>query len=186
MPAVPIGVAAGCPGVIIAGMSYPPWPGYPTPEAVLRESGPSTGRGWALLVAGTVVWVGIVITPGVIAISVARPRNGGIPAHYYSTIWVASAAAVVVTVLEGVLIGFRRLWWGVPAAAALGTVCLAGCYVAAFMVAQPNDPSSDNAAGAGLVIFGVPAFVVLLALIAVGFGITRGAKLVYRTPRFLS
>ncbi len=186
MPAVPIGVAAGCPGVIIAGMSYPPWPGYPTPEAVLRESGPSTGRGWALLVAGTVVWVGIVITPGVIAISVARPRNGGIPAHYYSAIWVAAAAAVVVTVLEGVLIGYRRLWWGVPAAAALGTVCLAGCYVAAFMVEQPNDPSSDNAAGVGLVIFGVPAFVVLLALIAVGFGITRGAKLVYRTPRFLS
>jgi len=74
----------------------------------------------------------------------------------------------------------------VPAAAALGTVCLAGCYVAAFMVAQPNDPSSDNAAGAGLVIFGVPAFVVLLALIAVGFGIARGAKLVYRAPRFLS
>jgi len=124
--------------------------------------------------------------PGVIAISVARPRNGGIPAHYYSTIWVAGAAAVVVTVLEGVLIGFRRLWWGVPAAAALGTVCLAGCYVIAFMVAQPNDPSSDNAAGAGLVIFGVPAFVVLLALIAVGFGIARGAKLIYRAPRFLS
>ncbi len=138
MPAVPIGVAAGCPGVIIAGMSYPPWPGYPTPEAVPRESGPSTGRGWALLVAGTVVWVGIVITPGVIAISVARPHNGGIPAHYYSTLWVAGAAAVVVTVLEGVLIGYRRLWWGVPAAAALGTVCLAGCYVAAFMVAQPS------------------------------------------------
>ncbi len=54
------------------------------------------------------------------------------------------------------------------------------------MVAQPNDPSSDNAAGAGLVIFGVPAFAVLLALIAVGFGIARGAKLIYRAPRFLS
>lgn len=54
------------------------------------------------------------------------------------------------------------------------------------MVEQPNDPSSDNAAGAGLVIFGVPAFVVLLALITAGFGVTRGAKLVYRATRGLS
>jgi len=54
------------------------------------------------------------------------------------------------------------------------------------MVEQPNDPSSDTEAGAGLVIFGVPAFVVLLALITVGFGIARGAKLVYRATRVLS
>jgi len=53
-----------------------------------------------------------------------------------------------------------------------------------FMVAQPNDPSSDNAAGVGLAIFGVSALVVLFAH-RCGFGIARGAKLAQGDARSL-
>jgi len=37
-----------------------------------------------------------------------------------------------------------------------------------------------------LAIFGVPAFVMLLSLIAAAFGIASGAKLIYRATRVLS
>lgn len=156
-------------------------PPYPTPETTPTRRSP-TALGWVVVVLMTVAWVAVLVTPAAFAISVARPRDGGIPAGEHPMLEVACAAAVAATVLKGAVLGVHRLWWGIPAAAVTGVGLLAGAYIAAFVILQPNNPGSDNAAGAGVVILGVPTFVVLLALIAAGYGTSRGIARIRARP----
>lgn len=80
---------------------------------------------------------------------------------------VLASLAVMGTLALGFVLGKRRLWVHVPLAAGVGTALLAVLYVAAMVAfADPNDSTTDNAAGAGLVIFGVPTALGLAVLLA--------------------
>lgn len=176
-----------------AGWGFIPAPQWPTPP---RNWRPRTGwrpdptwttpTDWQWMrrtrgrrtsfIFATAGWVALLLTPAVIAISLAQPHDGHRTPYSDSVgLRIALAAAVAATVLEGALLGARRLTWAVPAAAAVGVTGLAGCYVAAFDIDQPGRPIDDNAVGAGLAIYGIPAFALLLVLLTTGFALTRAA-----------
>jgi hypothetical protein len=83
-----------------------------------------------------------------------------------------AAAALVCTLALGGLVGRERSWREVAATAAIGTCALLTWYVAT-MVGQPDAAGSEQAAGAGAVIFAVPAFVAIGSLLAAGASIGR-------------
>ncbi len=100
MPALPIGVAAGVP----AGDNRR----YELPDS--RGGAPSVGSldrpRVGLLVAGTAVWVGMVITPGVIAISVARPGAGRVAGDDMTQNVVITGASAGIARATALLIGY--------------------------------------------------------------------------------
>lgn len=80
-----------------------------------------------------------------------------------------AGVAIVATLVWGALLGYRRVWWLLLASASIGTWILAFGYVFSMIVlADPADPTSDNGAAVGLIILGVPAFVVVTLLLVVG------------------
>ena len=59
----------------------------------------------------------------------------------------------------------RQLGLSVPAGSA---ALLIGYVISMFISADPNDPRTDNAAGAGLVILAVPVLLVVAMLVGIG------------------
>ena len=91
------------------------------------------------------------------------PRSLG-----WSVVGSVLIAEAVLTIVFGAIIGGRGQWLDVVVTAAAGTVALLVVYVAA-MLAQPTvDGNEDQAAAAGMIIFGLPAYAALVALIAAG------------------
>lgn len=149
-------------------------------EGSTSPGGASWEGPWGLLSVVTAVWLLALLAPAAVAISMARPADGGVLSEVYPRIWALSAVAAALALVEGGVLAHGRLLWGVPIAAAAGTVVLAACYITAFVQLRPNDSASDDAAGAGLVILGIPAFAVLAIVVGLGFVAARCGARVHR------
>lgn len=78
------------------------------------------------------------------------------------------ALAVIATISFGWHLGAdRRRIVDVLLAGLIGTVALLSTYVA-LMLSQPDTPESDNAAGAGVAILGVPTLSLVVVLLGAG------------------
>jgi hypothetical protein len=91
--------------------------------------------------------------------------------------WGITAAAVVVMLVVmpsvgvGWTVGQRGTMENAITTAALGT----GMPVVAYVLAMAmwGGPGSDDAAAIGVVIFGLPTFAFIAALVGIGFGLSR-------------
>jgi hypothetical protein len=81
---------------------------------------------------------------------------------------VLGAIGAAATVCFGLWLALRRAWKALPLAALAGALVLMTWYGVAFLVLQPDDGITDNAAGAGSVMISVPAFVVVAVLLVIG------------------
>ena len=78
------------------------------------------------------------------------------------------------TVVVGYLLGVRRLWRHLLVSLGAGTIAMLCWYVVAMVAFAPsNDTSSDNAAGAGVVILGIPTLLLIGIFLALGAGAGR-------------
>ncbi len=87
---------------------------------------------------------------------------------------VSGGIALGMTVVVGFLLG-RRGWWRHLGLAVLGgTGALLFWYVVAMIAfADPNDPTADNAAAVGVIIFAIPTLLIIALLLGVGAGLGR-------------
>lgn len=81
----------------------------------------------------------------------------------------SAAIGLVFTVVVGFVLGRRRMWQHIGIATGLGTGALLFWYIVAMIVFTPaSDASSDNAAGAGLVLLFIPTLVAISAVLYLG------------------
>jgi hypothetical protein len=108
-----------------------------------------------------------------VLLTVWAPAVAGLgAAHASGTAFLAVAAplgavAVVATLLFGGWLGRGAAWRQLALASLVGTVALLAWYDV-LMFAFPGPGSDGNAAGAGTVIFAVPALLALALLLASG------------------
>lgn len=125
------------------------------------------------LVGAEAVWLAaLFVAPACLLVLLAAHRDGHLPRSRWELVVGLAGVGVAATLALGYILGTRRLWAHVPVAAMLGTALFAVLYVAAMVgLSDPNDTTVDNAAGAGLVIFGVPLFLGLVGLLALPAGL---------------
>jgi hypothetical protein len=112
--------------------------------------------------------------PLFLLVLLANHRDGHLPRSRRELAIGLAVVGVAATLWLGYTLGRRSLWVHLPVAAILGTATFGMLYVAAMVgLSDPNDTTVDNAAGAGLVIFGVPLFLSLVVLLAVPAGLGR-------------
>ena len=86
---------------------------------------------------------------------------------------VIGGICLVTTPIMGFQLGCENRWLQTVWVAAIGTGTLTAWYAALFLT-TPNDPSAENAAGAGVVILAPATFATIMALLAMGGGLAAG------------
>lgn len=87
---------------------------------------------------------------------------------------VLAAIAVLATLGWGAVLGKLKAWRTLAKSAPVGAAVLCFWYVVAMI--SSNDPTADDAAGAGLVLLGVPALIVVVLLLGIGGGLAAGVR----------
>jgi hypothetical protein len=89
-------------------------------------------------------------------------------------------------VLWGFSLGWHRAWWAAVASIPVGTWMLLSWYACAlFSMADPNDYTVDNAAGAGAAMLAVPTAAAVTVLLALGGGLGAVLRFVVRRQVFV-
>ena len=123
-----------------------------------------------------VVWAGLLVAWLPTVCSLVSSGGSVLPSTARVVLAWLIGAALSWTVLWGALLGYRRAWPVVLVSAPVGTALLMACYVVAMLASPPAStqgaasPDNDNAAGAGLVLLTVPAFLIMASLLGVGAG----------------
>jgi hypothetical protein len=151
------------------------WPPRPVPVPVPRPRLVWTNR----LKAGIAIWIGC-LASWLPAAAIAV-RSGDRGRDLIEVILVALGVGVIATLVIGWTLGRRSMWRHLRMLVWIGTVAVIWSYVIAMIgFNSDSDTTSDNAAGAGVAIFGVPIAVTIAALL---FGAAGLSCLTLRRPR---
>jgi hypothetical protein len=124
----------------------------PTPRWVLRDG--------AIWLAALVVWV------PAFSVLVVNHAPHDVTAAVGASLGTVS---IVATLAYGSLLGRHGRWRDVAIATLFGTATLAVCYIALMATTAPDPTNtSDIGTGAGLVILGLPALLLVAALLGLG------------------
>jgi hypothetical protein len=112
-----------------------------------------------------VVWLVALVAPALYVLA----RDGKLTGRGWPTLLTLGSLAIVATLRFGSYMGVRRCGFlEVLVAAVAGAVALMSIYVTAWLRQPDPDYTNDNAAGAGLVIFGPPVFLIVLTILGAG------------------
>lgn len=128
------------------------------------------------------VWLLLLAAPLLALVFSFRPSWSSQTIALYEII--GGTASLAFTFLFGLYVGYFRLWKSGWLFVAAGTFVVMACYVVAMLAtSNPNDPTVDNAAGAGIVIFVAPIALVLATVLGVGAGIATLLRIVWAKAR---
>jgi hypothetical protein len=117
------------------------------------------------MIIGGVVWLALLVAPALCGFV----RDGNLADRGWFTFLALVFVAIVATLRFGSYMGVRRCGFPeVLVAAVAGTTALMLIYGQAWLEQPDPNFTNDNAAGAGMVIIGLPVFLIVLALLGVG------------------
>jgi hypothetical protein len=125
------------------------------------------------LLAGTVIWL-LLLVAWEPATTIAVLRADKFDDSAATVLVITAAIAALATLFWGCVLGRTRRWRQLAISTAMGAGALLVGYVAIMLAtASPDDPTVDNAAGAGLAMAAVPTVIVVGAVLFFGAGIGR-------------
>jgi hypothetical protein len=117
------------------------------------------GAAWLLILGAPVA---------VLLVMVAVAPHQLLARRQLLVIVMVASVVLLATVGFGMALGYGGRWLQVGVAALAGTATLAFWYVAAMISTASPDSGADNAAGAGVVILGLPVLAALTLLLYLG------------------
>jgi hypothetical protein len=128
------------------------------------------------LVLALIVWLVLLGAPGPAMLYRAFPDR--LMSGEWAVVNRLAYVSLLSTIVFGAVLGWSRRWGEMVIAALLGTGVLAMWY-ADLMFANPQpDGVDDIAAGAGLAIYGPPAFLAILVVLSIGFMLGRTFRVI--------
>jgi hypothetical protein len=148
-----------------------------SPTVSLAPSTNRYGKSWRIapvlrsLAVGATLW--LMLLGAWMPVLIALAHTGPLTTNGRQIAVSLGCVSVVSTIVFGVVLGRKRRLAEVVVGAVLGTTVLLTWYVVAMLADPHPDGTEDTAAGAGLVIFSVPTFLVVFILLVTGFAARR-------------